>query len=138
MSRIKSIEIVDFQFDSPNKERIGVGQLITYKKGASIRATKNAIAITTEDGHRGEYVTNWVASPATRGEMDMLAPFMIGRNALAREEIYDDLKREIRQWSGMGHWTLRFGTWLARNITRLSLNCLGVTAIDCPFMRQPI
>ena len=33
MSRIKSIEIVDFQFDSPNKERIGVGQLITYKKG---------------------------------------------------------------------------------------------------------
>ena len=111
MSRIKSIEIVDFQFDSPNKERIGVGQLITYKKGASIRATKNAIAITTEDGHRGEYVTNWVASPATRGEMDMLAPFMIGRNALAREEIYDDLKREIRQWSGMGHGPLDIALW---------------------------
>ena len=87
MSRIKSIEIVDFQFDSPNKERTGVGQMITYKKGASIRATKNAIAITTDDGYRGEYVTNWVASPATRGEMDMLAPFMIGRDAMAREEI---------------------------------------------------
>ena len=111
MSRIKSIEIIDFQFDSPNKERTGVGQLITYKKGASVRATKNAIAITTEDGCRGEYVTNWVASPATRGEMDMLAPFMIGRNALAREEIYDDLKREIRQWSGMGHGPLDIALW---------------------------
>ena len=74
MSRIKSIEIVDFQFDSPNKQRIGVGQLVTFKRGSSIRVTKNAIAITTDDGLRGEYVTNWVASPATRGEMDMLAP----------------------------------------------------------------
>ena len=59
MSKIKSIEIIDFQFDSPNKERIGVGLTISYKRGSSIRGTKNAIAITTDDGCRGEYVTNW-------------------------------------------------------------------------------
>jgi L-alanine-DL-glutamate epimerase-like enolase superfamily enzyme len=111
MSRIRSIEIVDFQFDSPNKERTGVGQLVTFKRGSSIRATKNAIIIETDDGLRGEYVTNWVASPATRGEMDMLAPFLIGRDAMAREEIFDDLKREIRQWSGMGHGPLDIALW---------------------------
>jgi len=111
MSKIKSIEIIDFQFDSPNKERIGVGLTISYKRGSSIRGTKNAIAITTDDGCRGEYVTNWGASPATRGEMDMLAPFLIGRDALAREEIFDDLKREIRQWSGMGHGPLDIALW---------------------------
>jgi len=111
MSTIRSIEIVDFQFDSPNKERTGVGQLVTFKRGSSIRATKNAIVIETDDGLRGEYVTNWVASPATRGEMDMLAPFLIGRDAMAREEIFDDLKREIRQWSGMGHGPLDIALW---------------------------
>lgn len=111
MSTITSVEIVDFQFDSPNKQRVGTGQLVTFKRGSSIRVTKNAIAITTDDGLRGEYVTNWVATPATRGEMDMLAPFLIGRNAMAREEIFDDLKREIRQWSGMGHGPLDIALW---------------------------
>jgi L-alanine-DL-glutamate epimerase-like enolase superfamily enzyme len=111
MSKIRSIEIVDFQFESPNKTRLGVGQLVTFRRGSSIRVTRNAIAIETDDGLRGEYVTNWVASPATRGEMDMLAPMLIGRDALAREEIFDDLKREIRQWSGMGHGPLDIALW---------------------------
>lgn len=111
MSKIRSIEIVDFEFDSANKERTGVGQLITFKRGSSVRALKNAIVIETEDGLRGEYVTNWGASPATRGEMEMLAPFMIGRDALEREGLFDDLKREIRQWSGMGHGPLDICLW---------------------------
>jgi L-alanine-DL-glutamate epimerase-like enolase superfamily enzyme len=111
VSKIRSIEIIDFEFDSPNKERTGVGQLVTFKRGSSIKAVKNAIVIETEDGLRGEYVTNWVASPATRGEMDMLAPFMIGRDAMEREGLYDDLKREIRQWSGMGHGPLDIALW---------------------------
>jgi L-alanine-DL-glutamate epimerase-like enolase superfamily enzyme len=111
MSKIQSVEIVDFMFDSPNKERKGAGQLVTYKRGASIPVVKNAITIRTDDGCCGEYVTNWVASPATRGEMDMLAPFLIGRDPLAREEIFDDLKREIRQWSGMGHGPLDIALW---------------------------
>jgi hypothetical protein len=41
MSKIQSVEIVDFMFDSPNKERKGAGQLVTYKRGASIPVVKN-------------------------------------------------------------------------------------------------
>jgi L-alanine-DL-glutamate epimerase-like enolase superfamily enzyme len=111
VSKIKSVEIVDFEFDSANKTRIGVGQLVTFKRGSTIRCTKNAIRIVTDDGLVGEYVTNWVATPATRGEMDMIAPFMIGRNAMAREEMFDDFKRELRQWSGMGHGPLDIALW---------------------------
>jgi L-alanine-DL-glutamate epimerase-like enolase superfamily enzyme len=111
MSKIKSIEIVDFEFQARNIERTGYGQMVGFKRGSSITVVKNAIAIQTEDGLRGEYVTNWVASPATRGEMEMLAPFMIGRNALEREGLYDDLKREMRQWSGMGHGPLDIALW---------------------------
>ncbi len=111
MSKIRSIEIVDFKFQARNLERAGFGQMVGFKRGSSIEAVKNAIAIETDDGLRGEYVTNWCASPATRGEMEMLAPFMLGREATEREGIFDDLKREIRQWSGMGHGPLDIALW---------------------------
>ena len=111
MSKIRTIEIVDFKFDAPNIARTGYGQMVGFKRGSSIEVVKNAIAIETDDGLRGEYVTNWVASPATRGEMEMLAPFMLGRDAMAREGLFDDLKREIRQWSGMGHGPLDIALW---------------------------
>ncbi|MCC7039291.1 MAG: hypothetical protein IT516_03165 [Burkholderiales bacterium] len=111
MSKIHSIEIVDFTFNAPNIERVGFGQMVGFKRGSSIEVVKNAIVIATDDGLRGEYVTNWGASPATRGEMEMLAPFMLGRDAMAREGLFDDLKREARQWSGMGHGPLDIALW---------------------------
>lgn len=111
MSRIARIEITDFAFDAPNLRRTGSGQRVSFCRGASVEMVKNAIVIETEDGLRGEYVTNWGASPATRGEMEMLAPFLLGRDAFARELIHDDLKREIRQWSGMGLGPLDICLW---------------------------
>jgi len=111
MSKIIAIDIVDFTFNATNLARLGVGQMVGFKRGGSFPVTKNAIVITTDDGLRGEYVTNWVATPATRGEMDMIAPFMIGRDALQREGLFDDLKREMRQWSGMGHGPLDIALW---------------------------
>lgn len=111
MSSITAVEIIDFAFEVKNLGRIGLGQLVGYKKGSTITTIKNAIAIETGDGLRGEYVTNWGGTPATRGEMEMLAPFLIGRNALEREGLFDDLKREMRQWSGMGHGPLDIALW---------------------------
>ena len=111
MSRITEVELIDFEFDAPNLQRIGYGQLVTFKRGSTIRATKNAVVIKTDDGLRGEYVTNWGATPATSGEMVMLAPFLLGRSPFEREEIYDDLKREIRQWSGVGQGPLDIALW---------------------------
>jgi L-alanine-DL-glutamate epimerase-like enolase superfamily enzyme len=111
MSRITEITITDFEFEAKNLARIGVGQLVGFKRGSSIKVVKNAICIRTDDGLQGEYVTNWGASPATRGEMDMIAPFMIGRDALEREGLLDDLKRELRQWSGMGQGPLDIALW---------------------------
>ena len=111
MSTIRTIEVVDFKFQARNIERAGVGQMVGFRRGSSTEVVKNAIAIETDDGLRGEYVTNWVASPGTRGEIDMLAPFMLGCDAMAREGLFDDLKREIRQWSGMGHGPLDIALW---------------------------
>lgn len=125
MSKISRIEIVDFRFEVDNIAQMGGGQRLGYSKGAKLPVTKNAIVIETDDGLRGEYVTNLVASPATRGEMAMLAPLLIGRDHSEREEIFDDLKREIRQWSGLGQGPLDIALWdlegkaLGASISRL-------------------
>jgi L-alanine-DL-glutamate epimerase-like enolase superfamily enzyme len=111
MSQITEITITDFEFEAKNLARIGVGQLVGFKRGSSIKVVKNAIRIRTDDGLEGQYVTNWGASPATRGEMDMIAPFMIGRDPMEREGLLDDLKRELRQWSGMGQGPLDIALW---------------------------
>lgn len=111
MSKITEIEITDFDFEVHNLGRIGVGQLVGYKKGAVTKVVKQAIVIRTDDGLEGEYVTNWGGTPATRGELEMLAPFLIGRDPMTREQIYDDMKREIRQWSGMGQGPLDIALW---------------------------
>ncbi|MDP6217996.1 MAG: enolase C-terminal domain-like protein, partial [Alphaproteobacteria bacterium] len=59
----------------------------------------------------GEYVLNWGASPSVFGQMQMLAPMLVGRHAEERQGIYDDLKREARQFDHMGHGPLDIALW---------------------------
>ncbi len=41
----------------------------------------------------------------------MLAPHLLGRDPEAREQIYDDLKRELRAYDHMGHGPLDIALW---------------------------
>jgi L-alanine-DL-glutamate epimerase-like enolase superfamily enzyme len=113
MSRIDRVEVHVFGFEGRNLGLVrggGVGA-IAYSKGASTRFTKYAVIIQTADGLRGEYVTHWVASASALGQTLMLAPYLIGRDATQRELIYDDLKRQARQFDHMGHGPLDIALW---------------------------
>lgn len=111
MSAIVRVEIHVFEFEANNLARDGVAQTITFRKGSSIRVTKFAVVIQTADGGRGEYVTHWVASSSTLGQMQMLAPRLVGKDARQRIAIYEDLKRDIRQYDHMGHGPLDIALW---------------------------
>ena len=113
MSRISKVEVHVFQFDATNLGQVGgegVGAF-GYKQGSSIRVTKYAIAIMTDNGLRGEYVAQWVASASSLGQTLMLAPYLVGHEAEAREQIYDNLKRQARQFDHMGHGPLDIALW---------------------------
>jgi L-alanine-DL-glutamate epimerase-like enolase superfamily enzyme len=114
MSRITRVEVHVFQFDAAKLGIAagggGVGAL-SYARGAKARLTKYAVAIMTDNGLRGEYVTHWVGSSAALGQTLMLAPCLIGREAEEREGIYDDLKREARQFDHMGHGPIDIALW---------------------------
>lgn len=115
MSIINRVEIHTFSFDIGNvglgaHSATGVGNLI-HLPGAKFKATRFAIRIVCDDGAQGEYVTHWVSTPSTLGQMQMLAPNLIGRDPEERELIYDDLKREVRAYDHMGHGPLDIALW---------------------------
>jgi len=111
MSRITRVEVHEFEFDGHNLARDGVAQTITFRRGSSIRLSKFAIVIRTADGGRGEYVTHWVATRSTLGQMLMLCPRIVGQDARERIAIYEDLKRDIRQFDHMGHGPIDIALW---------------------------
>lgn len=111
MSRIRKVEIHEFDFKVENLTRSGLHQSITYKKGSRLTLSRYAVVIYTDDGLCGEYVTHWVGSQAAMAQTLTLAPLLIGRNADERIGIYEDLKREIRQLDHMGHGPLDIALW---------------------------
>jgi L-alanine-DL-glutamate epimerase-like enolase superfamily enzyme len=115
MSIIDQVQIIPFTFDVQDlglgaHRAMGVSNL-RYQKGAKLPVMRYAVRIATKDGLEGAYVTHWVGTQAALGQSVMLAPHLLGRNAEHREHIYDDLKRELRAYDGMGHGPLDIALW---------------------------
>ena len=115
MSTIDRVEIHGFTYEVPNlglpeHGAQGVGNWV-YQKGSKVRASRYAVRIRTDDGSVGEYVTHWVGTPSAMAQSIMLAPHLLGRDPESREQIYDDLKRELRAYDHMGHGPLDIALW---------------------------
>jgi L-alanine-DL-glutamate epimerase-like enolase superfamily enzyme len=111
MSLITRVEVHEFEFDAQNLSRQGMAQSVTFKRGSTVRLSKFAIVIQTADAGRGEYVAQWVATRSSLGQLLMLCPRIIGKDARERIAIYEDLKRDIRQFDHMGHGCLDIALW---------------------------
>lgn len=115
MSIIQRVEVHVFTFETENlglgkHSAAGVGNVI-YRPGSKLKSQRFAVRIRCDDGVQGEYVTHWVGTPSTLGQVQMLAPNLIGRDPEERELIYDDLKREVRAYDHMGHGPLDIALW---------------------------
>lgn len=87
------------------------GGAIEYAPGQTATMSRYAVVIETRDGCRGEYATHYVGTRSALGQSLMLAPNLIGRDAEAREGLYDDVKRELRQYDHMGHGPIDIALW---------------------------
>ncbi len=122
-SIIRRVELTEFGFEVRNMGVVSgadtgsyhsggsPGGALGYKPGATAEITRYAVAIETTDGCRGEYVTHWVGTRSALAQSIMLAPQLLGRNAEQREAIYDDFKRELRQYDHMGHGPIDIALW---------------------------
>lgn len=115
MSRIDGVEVHEFTFQARNlgleSENEGAVYNIGFKPNSVMELSKYAVVIKTDDGCRGEYVTHWVGTKAALAQTLMMAPNLIGRDPEQREGIFDDLKREFRQYDHMGHGPIDIALW---------------------------
>lgn len=110
-SAITRVEVHEFTYQVPDVGFDGGGFDLVYVPGVGAPISKFALAIETHDGSRGEYVGLWGATPMALGQVRLLASRLPGRDALARELIYDDFKRALRQYDHMGHGPIDIALW---------------------------
>ena len=115
MAKITKVVLTSFCYEVeglslPAHGAAGVGNLVA-RPGGRMPATRWAIRITCDDGSQGAYVTHWVGTASSFGQAQMLAPHLIGRDPDTREQIWDDLKREVRAYDHMGHGPIDIALW---------------------------
>jgi L-alanine-DL-glutamate epimerase-like enolase superfamily enzyme len=79
-----------------------------YKPDSCLRESGYILTIGTDAGPVGEYVGGTAASYAQVG---MLAHYLLGRDPLQRERIYNDLKRGLRKHDRMGIGPVDIALW---------------------------
>ena len=93
--------------------------------GNALAVSKFAVVIDTDESARGEYVAQWGGTKAVLGQALMMAPFLLGRNPLQREVIFDDLKREFRQYDHMAYGHFDIALWdLAGKVQNASVTTM--------------
>jgi len=115
MTNITEVEIIEFSFKARNIGRSAENARaiynIGYKPNSELELTKFALIIRSDDGAEGQYVMHWGGTRATMAQTLSLAPNILGRNPDHREEIWSEMKRELRQHDGMGIGPIDICLW---------------------------
>ena len=81
---------------------------MVYEPGGRLVQTNTILRIHTDKGIVGEYPG--VIGPAM-AELKVIGSYLIGKNSLAREPIYNDLKRGSRHWAMLGMGVVDICLW---------------------------
>jgi len=107
---ITKIEVHRYQTErhnlAPDDYYNGFNQV--YKEGAVLRGTGHILQIHTDAGITGEFVGGGESDYA---QMGMFAHYLIGKNPLQRELIFNDVKRALRKVDRMSMGPVDIALW---------------------------
>lgn len=106
--KITKIEVHQFEYPLENYAPGPSPWNYRYELGRVASRRDHAIRIFTDIGLTGEYVGG---NPTEYAAFPKFAYELIGRNALDREAIYNDLKLSLTQWARMGMGQLDIALW---------------------------
>jgi L-alanine-DL-glutamate epimerase-like enolase superfamily enzyme len=95
---ITGVEVTEFEYTLHELGRDYNGFNLVYLKGSTVQMRTAAVQIHTDQGITGEFCTSMSQLATLPG----LADYVIGKNALERERIYQDVKRAMRQMARLG------------------------------------
>lgn len=106
--QIRRLTVVEYEWTMPD---LGVdynGFNQVFQRGSTARQTGHVLTIETSAGVTGEYLGG---SRVAYAQVGMVAPYLIGRNALVRELIWNDLKRALRKNDRFGIGPIDIALW---------------------------
>lgn len=106
--RITRIEVTQPAYELRDIGREPTIAIPIYEPGGQLRATATAIRVYTDAGITGEYVGGSVTEYSA---LPQFASYLIGKNALDREAIYNDAKQALRQHARMGMGVVDIALW---------------------------
>ena len=102
---VRRIKLTSYRFPTQNVTTdLAFAAGPFYEPGSHGTRRLLGIHIETDAGVTGEYISG---TPANREQIEMIAPFLIGRNALDRELFYRQSKMILRKHDRMGIGTDR-------------------------------
>ena len=106
--KITKIEVTKFEFELENVGKDYNGFNMVYEAGSRVTQSGTVLQIHTDQGITGEF-------PGLRGptvaQIEMVAGYLIGKDALEREKIYQDLKRGLRHFDMTGVGPIDICLW---------------------------
>lgn len=95
---ITGVELTEYTYTLQDFGKDYNGFNLVYQAGGSVTGKATVLQVHTDAGITGEYVTG-AAQIAT---LPMFVDYLLGRSALERERIYQDVKRALRQQARVG------------------------------------
>ena len=105
---IKKIDVTEFEYTLTDIGAEGTINIPVYKKGSKLTPRARIIRVFTDQGVTGEYLGG---SATEYSAIPMFITATLGRNALAREAIYNDAKQALRQHARMGMSQVDMALW---------------------------
>ncbi|MQG18621.1 MAG: mandelate racemase [SAR202 cluster bacterium] len=106
--KITSIEVDEFKYPLKDVTKDYNGFNLVYKKNSTQTAVTYALKVFTNQGITGTYIGGDSPSFA---QFNMFASYLIGKNPLHRELIYNDIKRALRKFDKMGMGPIDIALW---------------------------
>lgn len=104
---ITGIELTEFEYTLHDFGVDYNGFNLVYEKGSTLTRRSAVLHVHTDQGITGEYLTGLVQLAT----LPMFAHYLIGKNALERERIYQDVKRALRQMARVGLACIDVALW---------------------------
>jgi L-alanine-DL-glutamate epimerase-like enolase superfamily enzyme len=109
--RITRVTVHEFTWEYPDLGRDATGFNAAVDKGSTSRLPGYVLSIETADGITGEYSWSQGGNRVSTAQIQMVARYLIGRSALERELIWNDLKRALRKHDRFGTGPIDIALW---------------------------
>jgi L-alanine-DL-glutamate epimerase-like enolase superfamily enzyme len=106
--RITKIEVHEFTFSMHDVGKDYNGFNLVYEPGGQQTGTSYATKVFTNEGVTGEYIGDDSPSFA---EFSMFAGYLIGKDPIQRELVYNDVERAMRKFDKMGMGQIDIVLW---------------------------